>query len=133
MLLTDLQKYDLIYFATPYTKYWAGEQAAFEDAASLAGEIVKLGIKIYSPICHTHPIAVHGGIDTRDHEIWLPFDEALMNACDALLIGKLEGWQESYGISYENDYFLDAGKPVFHLCPNELTIDYEHYPAEFAA
>jgi hypothetical protein len=126
--LSYLEKYDLIYLATPYSKYWAGMPIAFEDAAALAAELVRRSIKVYSPICHTHPIALYGEIDPLDHNIWLPFDEAMMNVCDALLIGKLEGWADSYGISYENDYFLDAGKPVFHLDPIQLTVDYAHFP-----
>lgn len=126
MNLSDLKHYDLIYAATPYSKYIDGPEAAFQDAAVIMGDLVRSGLKVYSPICHTHPIATYGNIDPMNHNIWLPFDEAIMNVCDALLVIQMSGWDQSYGIDYEVDYFATDGKPVYLLDPLTLDIEAMH-------
>ena len=45
----------LAYLATPYSKYPAGLQQAFVDAAKLAALLLRSGMNVYSPIAHTHP------------------------------------------------------------------------------
>lgn len=113
----------LCYLATPYTKYKDGDiDAAFRDAAKLAAQLLRAGIKVYSPIAHTHPIAIHGKIDPLDHKIWLPFDEAMMDACDVLIVAEMEGWRESKGIAHEVAVFKLAAKPIFHLDPLTLSM-----------
>ena len=108
----------LFYLATPYSKYKGGNLGqAFRDAAELAGKLLKAGYKVYSPICHTHPIAEYGELDPLDHSIWLPFDEAMMRACDALMVAHMDGWEESFGIAHEIEFFEASGKPVYDLDP----------------
>jgi hypothetical protein len=111
---------DLCYLATPYTHYKSGLDQAFKDAARLAAHLLMAGVKVYSPICHTHPIAVFGGLNPRDHSIWLPFDEAMMAAAQTLIVAHLEGWLESHGIAHEVKFFQAAGKPIFDLDPRSL-------------
>lgn len=113
--MNRLVKYPLVYLATPYTKYRAGLECAFRDAAALAARLMTQDVKVYSPISHTHPLAIYGNLDPRDHSIWLPFESRMMVLANALLVAQLRGWNESYGIKHEVDYFLSAGKPVFYL------------------
>ena len=103
------------YLATPYSKYPDGIQAAFEDAATNTAALVRQGIPVFSPIAHTHPVAVYGGIDPYDHSIWIPADKPLMEAAHGLLVCKMKGWEESYGIKVEIEHFEAAGKPVHYL------------------
>lgn len=110
-----LSKFDLVYLATPYSKYPFGIEAAFQDAANLAGILLREGVKLYSPITHGHPISTYGGIEAMNHDFWIPFDESMMRASEALLIAMMLGWEESRGISHEVDFFLQADKPVFYL------------------
>lgn len=112
----------LAYLATPYSKYEPGIEQAFIDAAKLAALLLRAGMKVYSPIAHTHPLAVHGNIDPLDHAIWMPFDEAMMTAADVLLVAHMQGWQESFGIAHEIKFFEDAGKPIFDLDPKTLVM-----------
>lgn len=112
----------LVYLATPYSKYPAGPVVAFERAAALAARCLTAGIKVYSPITHTHPIAIHGGLDPLDHKIWLAFDEAMMDAAETLLVAKMAGWQESSGIVHEIEFFRSCGKPIFYLDPGSLVV-----------
>lgn len=122
MTLDDLRNFPLVYLATPYSKYPAGIEMAFRDAAVLTGRLLSAGVRAYSPITHTHPIAIHGGLDPMDHSIWLPFDSAIMDKADALLVAKMSTWEQSYGIRHEIDVFRKAGKPRYYLEPETMTV-----------
>jgi hypothetical protein len=119
-MIKDLAEYGLCYLATPYTKYPEGIESAFILAASIAGVLLKRGVKIYSPIAHTHPIAVHAFLDPLDHKIWLPFDQAMMERSDILVVAKMRGWDRSFGVAHEIEWFTEAGKPVCYLDPATL-------------
>lgn len=111
---------NLSYLGTPYTRYKLGIERAFMDACALAARLLQVGIPVYSPIAHTHPIAVHGKLDPLDLGIWLPFDEAMMSRCDVLLVAHMDGWDLSRGIEHEVKFFQRIGKAVFDLDPDSL-------------
>lgn len=111
---------EIWYLATPYSKYKHGIERAFVDAAKLAARLLKKGMSVYSPIAHTHPLAVNGKIDPLNHDIWLPFDEAMMHACCGLLVAHLSGWRESKGIAHEIAFFERMKKPITDLDPRTL-------------
>lgn len=123
MNLEQLRTAGLCYLATPYSKFPAGIDNAFKVACRLTAELIRVGIKVYSPIAHTHPIALYGQIDPLDHDIWMPFDTAMMDKADALLIAQMESWEISKGIAIEVDYFLLNGKPIFYLNPQSLHVE----------
>lgn len=110
----------LAYLATPYSKYPLGIEQAFVDAAKLAAKLLQSGLRVYSPIAHTHPLAIHGNIDPLDHEIWMPFDEAMMKACDVLIVAHMAGWSTSKGIDIEVKYFQKMKRPIFDLYPETM-------------
>jgi hypothetical protein len=120
--LANVTEFPLVYLATPYSKYRDGIDCAFRDASALAAKLLRLGVKVYSPIAHTHPIAIYGQLDPLDHAIWMPFDEAMMTASAALLVAQMQGWRESYGINHEIEFFKAAGKPVFYLETMMMTV-----------
>src|ERR1035437_2595568 len=100
----------IAYLATPYSKYPGGVNDAFIAAAKLGARLLLIGVKVYSPIAHTHPIAMHGNINPLDHSIWLPFDEAMMALASSLIVAHMHGWQESRGITHEIAFFENAKK-----------------------
>lgn len=117
-----LAGYRLCYLATPYTKFHLGIECAFEDASALAARLLVIGVHAYSPIAHTHPIAIHGNLDPRDHSIWLPFEERMMDAADVLIVAMMPGWNKSKGVAHEVDFFKKDGKPIYLLNPSNLAI-----------
>lgn len=118
--LLDRDMRGLGYLATPYSKYPQGLEVAFRDAARLAARLLRQELRIYSPIAHTHPLAIHGMLDPLDHSLWLPFDEAMMERADYLLVAEMEGWRDSKGIAYEIAFFSRAGKSLYRVDPVTL-------------
>lgn len=108
------------YLATPYSRYQKGIEAAYEDACKLTAVLLTTGVKTYSPIAHTHGIAIHGNLDPLDHSIWLPFDEAMMSAAHSLIVAHMDGWEDSFGIKHEVAIFRTANKPIFDLIPETM-------------
>lgn len=103
------------YLATPYSKYPGGIEAAFILACQAAADLIEAGVRVYSPIAHTHPIAVYGHIDPYAHDIWLPADAPFMEAAFGLIVLRAPGWGESYGIGEEIKVFSAAGKPIVYM------------------
>lgn len=117
-----LKKFDLVYLATPYTKFPGGIEAGFRAACELTAKLLVAGVKVYSPIAHTHPIAIHGNLDPLDHSIWLPFDGSIMAKSNAIAVAMLPTWEVSYGVKHEIETFLKAGKPILYLDPVNMEI-----------
>lgn len=103
------------YLATPYTKFPGGIDAAFKMAAHAAARCVRYGLPIFSPIAHTHPIAIEGGIDPLDLETWLRVDQPFIEAAAGLIVYQADGWESSKGIAHEIEAFQRAGKPVLYM------------------
>jgi hypothetical protein len=108
------------YLATPYSKFKPDIEAAFIEASKQAALLTRAGIPVFSPIAHTHPIAIHGGIDPLDHVIWLEADRTFMEAARGLIVCCMDGWGESYGIGQEILSFKAQRKPIFFMTPNEV-------------
>lgn len=102
----------LYYVATPYSKYAAGIDEAFKDACRATAILIGRGLNVYSPIAHTHPIALYGGIDPLDHTIWMALDHHMMKAADGCIVLMMPGWKESKGVQIEIDTFKQMGKPI---------------------
>lgn len=122
-LETKLSDLGLIYLASPYSKFQPDIVAAYRTIASVAGEMLKKGAKVYSPIVHTHPIAKYADINPYDLSIWLPFDEAMMKVCDSLVIADMEGWADSQGIHHEIGFFDEHHKPIWILDHKTLALE----------
>ncbi len=109
------------YLATPYSKYAGGIDAAFAMACRTAAALLKAGLPVFSPIAHSHPIAVHGEIDPYNHSIWLPADRSMMESALALIVYCESGWLDSFGMWEEIKEFKKAGKPVLYLSPRRIS------------
>ena len=103
------------YIASPYSKFASGVEAAFREISRITAGLVEAGLPCFSPIAHSHPVAVHGGLDPLDHTIWMPLDEPMMRAAHGIIVVQMDGWRESYGVNVEINYFRAAGKPVYFM------------------
>ncbi len=103
------------YLATPYSKYPGGIDEAFKLACRETAVLIRASVRVYSPIAHTHPVAIHGNIDPYDHKIWMPADEPFMHAAKGLIVLRAESWKQSYGIGEEIKAFRAAEKPIVFM------------------
>lgn len=118
--LSDLRKGDLLYVATPYTKFAGGIDEAARQAAVAAGHLMAEGHLVFSPITHSHEISKVSGLDPLDPEFWKKIDAPFIEACDALVVVTMDGWDVSNGVIGEIGAFSGAGKPVVYLKPEEV-------------
>jgi nucleoside 2-deoxyribosyltransferase len=112
----------LAYLATVYSKHPDGIGFAYKDACVLASRLILSGVNVFSPIAHSHGISLYGDIDAYDQRLWRDLDAAMVAKCDMLIVAHMEGWQHSSGIAHEIECFAAAGKPIFDLDPETLTM-----------
>jgi len=109
----------LAYLGTPFSKA-QDLHAAYRSACEQAAFLMREGIDVFSPIAHSYGIAEHGGLEHLDHEWWMARCQAFMHRCDAMILCRLPGWQDSEGMEMERDWFLAAARPVIHMEPWEV-------------
>lgn len=122
MSVEQLRQFDMVYLASPYSNFPGGIDAAYDAVADVAFRLNGVGVRAYSPILYSHPLAKTWQVDPLDHNLWLEFDEAMMAKADALVVAMLDTWELSHGVDVEVDYFRAAEKPIFWLHPETLHI-----------
>lgn len=102
----------LVYLATPYSSPDAQVMHdRFMSVNLVAAKLMSQGTHIFSPISHTHPIALAGDLP-RGWEFWRTYDEAIMGCCCKMIVLFLPGWQESKGIQEEMTLAKTLGIPI---------------------
>jgi hypothetical protein len=103
---------ELIYLASPYSDSdLLIREERFRSACRTAAILMNRGHKIFSPIAHTHPIAVEGKLPT-DWQFWRTYDKAIMEACKEMWILTIPGWVKSKGVQAERRLAERLGIPV---------------------
>ena len=109
-----------LFLCTPYSLYPLGLDRAFDLAVRTRGLLVQAGIKVFSPIIHSHVVATACGIDPLSHEIWLEAEAPFRHFASGAIMLMAESWEISHGMSFEKDEFEKAGKPIFWMTPGEI-------------
>lgn len=117
-----LRGYSPLYLATPYTLYPGGLIEAYSETSKIVGRLMAQGVYAYSPIVYTHPLAHALGINPLDQDLWMKYDDAMMSVCQALIVGRLPGWETSRGVLLERKYFAEQDRPIFDINPQTLEI-----------
>lgn len=73
----------------------------FKKANEAAAKLMSEGHIVFSPISHSHPIAVTGKIDALDCGFWLDQDLEFMRFSKLCVVLELPGWGKSKGIKKE--------------------------------
>jgi len=122
----------ITYLASPYSHPSAVvREQRFQAACRAAAALMQQGRVVYSPIAHTHPIAVLCDLP-KGWEYWRQYDEAFLAASSEVVVLMLDGWQESAGVQAEIEIAERDGKPVRYMTPEELGIGVSR-PAASAA
>ena len=107
----------LIYLASPYSHADpAVMEARFDAVCREAAILMGRGIHVYSPIAHTHPIAVRGELP-KDWQFWEAYDNVMIAAASEVWVLMLEGWAASKGVNAEIEIAQDTGKRLRFVEP----------------
>jgi len=106
----------LIYLACAYGKVPKPQQKRrYQIASEVAGNLLKAGNLVYSPLSHSHPMQVYGNMKWSSTQ-WLEYDEFYLERCDILMVLQLtNAWRNSEGILHEIQFCHDLGKPIIFL------------------
>jgi hypothetical protein len=107
----------LTYLACPYSHDDPVVKARrFMAANEAAAKLMKGGHCVYSPISHSHPIAVQCGLPGT-WEYWREVDETYLFLSKVVFVLRLDGWRESEGVTAEIRYAKATGIPVEYIDP----------------
>ena len=102
----------MIYLASAYShRESAVMEQRFDAACRAAGKLMAAGHLVYSPIAHTHPIAVRCSLPL-EWEYWERFDRAMVERCDEVVVLNIDGYAESKGVAAEIAIARSMLKPV---------------------
>lgn len=105
----------LIYLASPYSHPdYTVRIYRFTQVCSKAAQLMSHGLLVFSPIAHTHPIALGGNLPLG-WEYWDEFDRRMIAACDELWVYMLPGWTESVGVGAEIKIANEMGKLITYM------------------
>jgi uncharacterized protein DUF1937 len=107
----------LTYLACPYSHPEASVRLErFEAVNRAAAKLMAEGEHIFSPISHTHPIALAGALPLG-WEFWEAYDRAILRCCARVYVLQLDGWTESAGVRGELLIAEEFGLEVVYLAP----------------
>ena len=102
------------YLACPYTHPDAFiREIRFKTVNQVAAELMREGRIIFSPISHTHPIALHGL--PKDWNYWQKYDLIFIRLCSKMIVLMLDGWQQSIGVQNEIKIAKELSKPIEYM------------------
>ena len=105
----------ITYLCVPYThEDETVRQLRFVLVNRVAGKLIQQGLHIYSPISHSHPIALVTDLPT-DWDYWQHYCEEMLFACGSLMVLTIDGWRESIGVQAEIELALAMGKPIQYV------------------
>jgi hypothetical protein len=87
----------------------------YEEACRALAQLSQLGISIYAPIPHTHPMTRY--IPLQSHDFWMRFDLPLLLSCDEVWVLMLDGWEQSKGVMAELEVARKHRIPISFVSP----------------
>lgn len=105
----------IYYLACPYSHLDPDVRLdRFRTATAVAARLLHEDYLIYSPITHSHPIAMLGSLDAG-WDFWRVLDLAILDRCDEMLVLTLTGWKESVGVQAEIEHAKRKGMSITYL------------------
>jgi nucleoside 2-deoxyribosyltransferase len=112
--LLQKPKQKLIYLASPYSAFTEGREKAEQLVSQKAAELMLQGFNVFCPIAHSHAIEEYMS-ERQTGDFWLEQDFAVLKHCDELLVYKMPGWEDSYGVWKEIHFAGEHGIPVKYI------------------
>lgn len=116
------------YLATPYSHPDSVVvQHRHDLALRAAATLWRSGIRVFCPIVHAHPInnAMANHAPSGDPTGWgweyhCEFDLHMVAACGKVIVLKMDGWDQSVGVTAEIDFAKKHKLAIFYLHPSVL-------------
>jgi hypothetical protein len=101
-----------IFLASPYTHKDKEVMASrYEAALAASAKLIKEGNIVFSPIVHSHPIAVVYDLP-KDYKFWQAYTNSfILQWAEAFSILCLQDWEDSVGIGDESILARKVGLP----------------------
>ena len=104
-----------IYIASPYSHDDPEvRQARFKQVCRYAGLCLTRGEDVFSPIAHTHPIAMYWMLP-KGWEFWKRIDTVMIRMASKLRVYKMAGWDTSVGVHAEIELAKSLNIPVEYV------------------
>lgn len=105
----------MIYLASPYSHPDpAVREQRYLAACRVCSKLMKEGLHVFSPIAHTHPVAVVGDLP-KGFDFWREYDQWFVSRVDAVYVLMIPGWKDSTGVTAEIAMAHDIDTPVKYL------------------
>ena len=102
-----------VFLASPYTH--KDEEVIFlryRETLEATAKLIKEGNMVFSPIVHSHPIAVRYDLP-RDYSFWQAYTNSfILHWAEAFSILCLHGWENSVGIKDESILATEVGLSI---------------------
>ena len=103
------------YLATPYTKYPLGLEEAYQAASEMTMFLKENGVFVYCPIAQNNGPALYAPKEIKlSHDFWLTDDFKFVKISRGLIVCKMLGWSESFGIGEEIKLATKLGLPIIY-------------------
>jgi len=79
----------------------------------VAALLMARGENVFSPITHSHYVAVLGKLPKLSHTFWLRLDKWYVDRCDLIYVLNQDGWKDSVGVQREIRWGLEQDKMVY--------------------
>ena len=105
----------LIYVASPYSHpLHIVRDQRYKKVMYYCAELIDQGHVPFSPIVYAHPMSNQYNIPT-DAAHWEKFNLVLLRKSDVLHIYRMDGWEESKGVTWELKTAKELGIPVVEV------------------
>lgn len=105
-----------IYLASPYTHEDEKVMAfRYKEAIRASVRLINKGHLVFSPIVHSHPIAVAYTLP-RDFTFWEDYAISFLSYwAEAVNVLRLHNWEKSIGIKAELAIAQEAKLPIYYI------------------
>ena len=105
------------YICTPYSHPDPAVRCQrFTEVNRFAVRLVAAGLVIYSPITHSHPLALAGELPL-DWAFWQRYDREFIAMSRMVIVLKQDGWEKSVGVRAELALARRLNMPIFYWRP----------------
>jgi hypothetical protein len=96
----------------PYSHYNPNiREKRFKHANRITAILINYGYTVYSPISHSHPIAIQENL-LLDSTFWKKQNDTMIKLSNKIMVLDINGWKESTGCQNEIELAKSLNKDI---------------------